>query len=109
MCAEASPSVPGFLPYNGGMAATASERIEFRITPDLKEDLEAASAMVGITTSAFVKDAALRAAREIISQERQIQLGAEAWEKFTAAIDRPGEYVDGFAELLRRPSAFASD
>lgn len=91
------------------MATAASERVEFRITPDLKKDLEVASAMLGVTTSAFVKDAALRVARETIHQERQIQLGAEAWEKFTAAVDRPGEYVEGFAELLRRPSVFAND
>ncbi|TQL47122.1 uncharacterized protein (DUF1778 family) [Homoserinimonas aerilata] len=91
------------------MAAAASERVEFRITPDLKDDIEAASAMLGLTTSAFVKDAALRLARETIHQERQIQLGAEAWEKFTAAVDRPGEYVEGFAELLRRPSVFSND
>lgn len=65
--------------------------------------------MLGLTTSAFVKDAALRLARETIHQERQIQLGAEAWEKFTAAVDRPGEYVEGFAELLRRPSVFSND
>lgn len=99
----------GVLPYNQEMASAASERVEFRVTPDLKQDIEAASAMLGLTTSAFVKDAALRMARETIHQERQLQLGAEAWEKFTAAVDRPGEHIEGFAELLRHPSAFNND
>lgn len=91
------------------MATTASDRVEFRITPDLKEELETASTMLGLTTSAFVKDAALRAARQTISEERQIRLGSEAWEKFNAAIDRPGEYSEGFAELLRHPSVFPAE
>ena len=89
--------------------ATSTDRVEFRITADLKEELETASAMRGLTTSAFVKDAALRAARETIHQERQVQLGAEAWEMFTAAIDRPGEYVEGLADLIRRPSVFSTE
>ncbi len=88
---------------------TTTDRVEFRITAELKEELEAASALLGLSTSAFVKDAALRAARQTISDERQIRLGAEAWEKFTAAVDRPGEYSEGFAELLGRPSVFSAE
>lgn len=91
------------------METTASERVEFRLSPDHKEELETASAMLGLSTSAFVKDAALRTARETIRQDQQIRLGAEAWEKFAAAIDRPGQFSEGFAELLRRPSVFPAE
>ena len=91
------------------MTAQASDRVEFRIPAELKEELETASAMLGLTTSAFVKQAALQAARKTISDERQISLGDEAWQKFTAAIDKPGEFNDGFADLLRRPSVFTAE
>ncbi|MCY7412297.1 MAG: DUF1778 domain-containing protein [Salinibacterium sp.] len=90
------------------MSAPASDRIEFRLPSDLKDELETASAMLGLTTSAFVKQAALQAARKTVSEGRQIVLSAEVWQNFTAAIDKPGEFNDGLAELLRRPSVFTA-
>lgn len=103
------PALSGVLPYNTIMSARASERVEFRVPAELKEELEAASAMLGLTTSAFVKQAALQAARKTVSEERQIVLGAEAWQKFTDAVDKPGEVNEGLAELLRRPSVFTAE
>jgi uncharacterized protein (DUF1778 family) len=91
------------------MSATASERVEFRVSSEFKDELEAASAMLGLSTSAFVKQAALQAARKTVSEERQVALGAEAWQKFTAAVDRPGKVNEGLAELLRRPSVFTAE
>lgn len=91
------------------MATAASDRVEFRLSPEHKEELETASALLGLTTSAFVKDAALRTARQTIHQEREVRLGTEAWQRFTDAIDRPGEYSESFAELLRRPSVFSPE
>ena len=86
--------------------ATSTDRVEFRLSSELKEELETASTLLGVTTSAFVKDAAIRAARQTIDEERRIRLGDEAWEKFSAAIDRPGRPVAGLTELLQRPSVF---
>lgn len=91
------------------MSATASERVEFRVPPEVKDELEAASAMLGLSTSAFVKQAALQAARKAVSEERQVTLGVEAWQKFAAAVDRPGVVNEGLAELLRRPSVFTAE
>src|SRR5690606_38145091 len=48
----------GDLPYSWRMAATASDRVELRLSPEVKQELETASSLLGITTSAFVKDAA---------------------------------------------------
>ena len=98
----------GNSPYTISMTKS-TDRVEFRITGELKDELETASALRGLTTSAFVKDAALRAARETIQEERVLRLGAEDWELFTAAISRPGEYVEGFADLLRRPPVFSDE
>lgn len=106
--ADQAQIMSGISPYNPLMT-TSSDRVEFRITGELKTELETAAAMRGLTTSAFVKDAALRAAREAIQEERVLRLGAEDWELFTAAISRPGEYVEGLADLLRRPSVFTDE
>ncbi|MBN9152191.1 MAG: DUF1778 domain-containing protein [Micrococcales bacterium] len=98
----------GSLPYSEVMTK-ATDRVEFRITPELKDELETASAIRGLTTSAFVKDAALRAARATIQEEHLLLLGADDWEFFTAEISRPGKFVEGFADLLRRPSVFSDE
>ncbi|MBX3091637.1 MAG: DUF1778 domain-containing protein [Cryobacterium sp.] len=98
-------AMSGGLPYNDVMTK-ATDRVEFRITPELKDELETASAIRGLTTSAFVKDAALRAARATIQEEHLLLLGADDWEFFTAEISRPGKFVEGLADLLRRPSIF---
>jgi uncharacterized protein (DUF1778 family) len=108
MTGDKTIAMPGVSPYNSLMTK-ATDRVEFRITPELKDELETASAIRGLTTSAFVKDAALRAARATIQEEHLLLLGADDWEFFTAEISRPGKFVEGFADLLRRPSVFSDE
>jgi len=86
--------------------ATSQQRIEFRVSADLKQQLEQAAAAAGLTVAAFVKDVAVRSARQIIREQHQLQLDSESWTKFIAAVDRPGQVVPGLAELLDRPSIF---
>jgi uncharacterized protein (DUF1778 family) len=88
--------------------ATTTDRVEFRVTSDLKQELEEAASAVGVTVASFVKDAALRTARQTLCERRQLQLDARSWEQFAAAIDRPGRIVPGFADLLRRPSVLGT-
>ena len=85
---------------------TSQQRIEFRVSADLKQQLEQAAAAAGLTVAAFVKDVAVRSARQIIREQHQLQLDSESWTKFIAAVDRPGQVVPGLAELLDRPSIF---
>lgn len=87
---------------------TTSDRVEFRVTPDLKQELEEAASAVGVPVAAFVKDAAIRSARQTLREQHQLQLDAEAWNVFSAAVDRPGRVVPGFADLLSRPSLFGT-
>ncbi len=86
----------------------ATDRVEFRVTSDLKQELEEAASAVGVTVAAFVKDAAVRTARQTLREQRQLQLDAESWDRFVAAIDRPGQVVPGFADLLGRPSVLGT-
>lgn len=88
---------------------SGTDRVEFRLPAELKDELERASALLGLTTSAFVKQAAVEAARRTIAEERQIVLGERAWQAFADAVDSPGQISEGFAELLRRPSVFSGE
>ncbi|MFC7432026.1 MULTISPECIES: DUF1778 domain-containing protein [unclassified Agrococcus] len=85
---------------------TTTERIELRIPGEQKAQVEHAAALRGMTTSAFVRDAVIERTQEIIRAEREIRLGAEAWERFSAAVDAPGTERAGLAELLTRKSLF---
>lgn len=63
---------------------------------------------MGVTVASFVKDAALRTARQTLREQRQLQLEAAAWLAFTAAIDRQGQLVPGLTELFDRPSLLSA-
>jgi len=89
-------------------ATTSTERVEFRVSAELKQQLEQAASAVGLTVAAFVKDVALRTARQTIREQQQLQLDAESWDEFRAAVDRPGQVVPRFADLLEAPSAFTN-
>jgi len=89
------------------ISATA-ERIEFRVSPDLKHQLEQAASATGLTVAAFVKTAALNTARQTLRDQRQLQLDNDSWDKFLAAVAQPGQVAPGLADLLDVPSVFRS-
>jgi len=91
------------------MSTSTSDRVEFRLASQQKSELEAASDALGLTTSAFVKQAALEAARRVLTEERQVRLSEDAWAKFVDAIDKPGDVNKGLADLLTRPSRFSTE
>lgn len=91
------------------MSSRTSDRVEFRLPAQQKGELEAASDALGLTTSAFVKQAALEAARRVLTEERQVRLSEDAWAKFVDAVDKPGTVNVGLAELLSRPSRFSTE
>lgn len=49
------------------------------------------------------------AARETILGERQLVLGTQAWDAFTAEISRSGRHIQGVADLIRHPSVFSDE
>lgn len=91
------------------MSASTTDRVEFRIPAQQKTELEAASDALGLTTSAFVKQAALEAARRVLTEERQVRLSEDAWAKFVDAIDKPGTVNAGLADLLTRETRFSTE
>ena len=62
------------------MATTANnsraknERLDLRITADLKDEIEQAAAISGVPVSAFVLGATLERARDVIQSARQLNL-----------------------------------
>lgn len=80
--------------------ALASERLEFRLAPEDKRDMERAAALEGVKLGEFVRRVARQAARESIELHHTTFMDAHSWDVFSAAVQRPGEPVEGLRRLF---------
>ena len=78
-----------------------SARMEFRTTRQVKERIELAASLQGVSVSDFVLSNAARAAQEVIERERRIQLGEEASLRVAEALARPARAIPELVELFR--------
>ena len=64
--------------------------------------IDRAAARRGRSRTDFVREAAVRAAEEVLMEPGLIQMSPEAFETFRAAVEAPGEAVPALVDLLRR-------
>lgn len=88
------------------MATTKDKRLELRVSGQQKELIEQAAAIEGRSISDFATTALTERATDVVRRERELQIEAEAFDRFAAILDEPGTYNEGLADLLRRPSVF---
>jgi uncharacterized protein (DUF1778 family) len=99
--------VYGKMPYAYHMAtATKSDRLELRLTPEQKSDIERAAALSGRSVTDFSVQLLVREANEVIREESELLLSKRSWDAFNKILDRPAKPVSGLADLLSRPSVF---
>lgn len=97
----------GDLPYTRAMVDTRkSDRLDLRLTPDQKREIEAAAAISGRSVTDFSVSALVEHAADTIRREREITMSASSFGAFSALLDRPARSVSGLADLLARPSVF---
>ncbi|PPL14980.1 type II toxin-antitoxin system TacA family antitoxin [Microterricola pindariensis] len=84
-----------------------SERLELRLTPEQKKEIEQAAAISGRSVTDFSIPLLVDEAAEIIRQERELKMSSAAWDAFNLILDEPAKPLAGLAELLRRPSVFS--
>ncbi len=87
-------------------APLKNERIELRLTKEQKHTIEKAATISGRSVTDFSVPLLVDEATEVIRQDRELHMSAEAWEAFNDILDRPAASVAGLADLLRRPSVF---
>ncbi|QEO08784.1 DUF1778 domain-containing protein [Protaetiibacter larvae] len=87
-------------------SALKNDRLELRLTAQQKRTIEQAATISGQSVTEFSVPRLVEEATEVIRQERELHMSAEAWEAFNAVLDRPAAPVARLAELLRRPSVF---
>lgn len=73
----------------GGPGRALTRRLDLRLAEDEKNEIDRAAALAGATTSAFVRQTVLAAARETIERHATIRLTHEGGRKFVDAINNP--------------------
>jgi uncharacterized protein (DUF1778 family) len=65
--------------------------------------IDRAAALRGRTRTDFVREAALRAAEEVLLEQSVVRMSPEDFEAFKAIVSAPGKPVPAMVEGLRRP------
>ena len=80
-----------------------SERIDVRITPNVKRILQEAATVSNKTVTEFLLDSALTQAAEMLAERRLFRLDDETWHAFIAALDAPSPPMPRLERLLKEP------
>ncbi len=88
--------------------ATNAERKEHPISMRLPEAdiamIDRAAGLRGRSRTDFVREAAVRAAEDVLMENRLIRMSAEGFNEFMAILSAPAAVVPEMAELARRPA-----
>ncbi len=71
--------------------ASAAERLDLRIDPEMKELLKRAAAVTGGSMSDFVLKASLESAEKVLKRHSSIMLQNRAFDDFIAACEQAPE------------------
>ncbi len=69
--------------------AVKSDRLEARVSPEQRARLEWAAAISGTSVSAFVIDAAVERAEELVAGQMSTTVPADYFDRLLSAIDEP--------------------
>lgn len=67
--------------------ALKSDRLEARVSPEQRARLEWAARLAGTSVSAFVVDAAVERAEELMAQETSTSVPADYFDRLVASLD----------------------
>ncbi|WP_233489932.1 type II toxin-antitoxin system TacA family antitoxin [Acidiphilium multivorum] len=88
--------------------ATVAERKEYPISMRLPEAdvamIDRAASLRGRSRTDFVRDAAVRAAEEVVMEQGLIRMSAEGFAEFMDVLARPAAPVPEMVEVLKRPA-----
>lgn len=71
--------------------------------------IDRAAVLRGRSRTDFVREAAVRAAEEVVMDAMPIRMSAEGFDAFMAALSGPAVPVPEMVEVLRRPAPWEQD
>ncbi len=84
-----------------GVVAVKSDRLEARVSPEQRARLELAATISGTSVSAFVVDAAVERAEELVAAQMSTTVPADYFDRLLSAIDEP-DHAATLAKVARR-------
>ena len=92
--------------------STPDERKEHPISMRLPEAdiamIDRSAGMRGRSRTDFVRDAAVRAAEEVLMENRLIRMSPEGFSEFITALSGPAVAVPEIVEVIKRPAPWES-
>lgn len=88
---------------------TKTNRLDIRITPEIRQVLQQAARERHTTISQFVLASALHSASTVLAERSHIGLDAEQWAAFMAALDAPPRRHPRMERLLNEPTVLDLD
>lgn len=93
--------------------ASNADRKDHQISMRLPEAdialIDRAAGLCGRSRTGFVRDAALRAAEDVLTESRLIRMSPAGFEDFMAVLSAPARPVPEMVELARRPDPWKPD
>ncbi|WP_312108997.1 type II toxin-antitoxin system TacA family antitoxin [Pantoea septica] len=83
-------------------ALAKKERLEFRVSSDMKAEIETAAQFSRVSVSQFIADAALQRAETVINEHSRINLTEESWQAVMHALDNPPAPTERFRRAVDR-------
>jgi uncharacterized protein (DUF1778 family) len=68
--------------------ALKSDRLEARVSPEQRARLEWAARLAGTSVSAFVIDAAVERAEELVTEQMSTRMPADYFDRLVSSLDR---------------------
>lgn len=87
--------------WEGDMAQRATERIEFRVRPEVAERIREAADASHMTVSAFITSAAAAKADEVLADKLVWKVSSEEFDRMLAWLDEPGEPNPNMVAAMR--------
>jgi uncharacterized protein (DUF1778 family) len=78
-----------------------SDRLEVRVSPRQRATLERAASLAGTSVSAFVVEAAVERAEELMAAQMSTTVSADYFDRLIDTLDRPGR-APTLAKAARR-------
>lgn len=86
------------------MATVAHHPLSLRLAVSDLAMIDRAAMLRGRSRTEFMRDAAVRAAEEVLLESLPIRMSPEGFEEFLAVLATPGTAVPEMVEVLQRPA-----
>ena len=94
-------------PVASSVSVTKDQRLNIRASAEVKRLVEEAARATHMTASAFILQAALRSAQDVLADQTRFVLAPGQWSAFTAVLNRPAREIGALKRAASKPSPFS--